>query len=283
MYSNLDDQPLGVETQTGMPESIRARLARFSEEHAANAVIAPVEQQYCTRAEMEALRHEMQMRIEAIKADMPRYRTVDMIDHACRPLRDEIAGLKDDLGNVCRALGRYATSECGEVPESDLLTYLKCQVWHSPWLTKDEQKIKSIWSFRVSVEVRHHRLPEEINVRLFPIRQFYKMAKKPSMRTEPVIEACEYFLDHGGDDAWAGFIQGFTRKKGRPYVKDQVGFIHGHQSDVSPLATQVRVSFLLGGKLHSFSNVRPSNGDAGSSLWWCEWRAGEPSTNEPSA
>ena len=44
MYSNLDDQPLGVETQTGMPESIRARLARFSEEHAAKAVIAPVEQ-----------------------------------------------------------------------------------------------------------------------------------------------------------------------------------------------------------------------------------------------
>ena len=103
------------------------------------------------------------------------------------------------------------------------------------------------------------------------------------MRTEPVIQACEFLLDNGGDDAWAGFIQGFTRKKGRPYVKQQVGFIHGHQSDTSPMATQARVSFMLDGKLHAFSNMRPSNGDEGSSLWWCEWRAGEPSTSEPNA
>ncbi len=69
MYSNLDGQPLEVETQTGMPESIRARIARFNEEQAAKAIAAPIEQQYCTRAEMEALRYEMQMRMdEAIKA-----------------------------------------------------------------------------------------------------------------------------------------------------------------------------------------------------------------------
>ncbi len=102
-----------------------------------------------------------------------------MIEHACRPLADQIEGLRDDNDNLRRALGRYAMSECGELPANDLTTYLKCQVWYSPWLTKDEQKIKSIWSFRVSVEVRHHRLPEEINVRLFPIKQFYKTAKKP--------------------------------------------------------------------------------------------------------
>ena len=68
MYSNSDGQPLAVETQTGMPESIRARIARFNEEQAAKAIAAPIEQQYCTRAEMEALRYEMQMRMnEAIK------------------------------------------------------------------------------------------------------------------------------------------------------------------------------------------------------------------------
>ena len=76
-----------------------------------------------------------------------------MIEHACRPLWDQIDGLREDNDNLRRALGRYAISECGELPANDLTTYLKCQVWYSPWLTKDEQKIKSIWSFRVSVEV----------------------------------------------------------------------------------------------------------------------------------
>jgi hypothetical protein len=282
MYSNFDGQLLEVEI--GIPASIRARLAQFDEEQAAKAAAPPTEPQYCTRAEMEALRYKMQQQMdEAIKAIVPPYSPAAMIEHACRPLRDEIADLKDDLGNVCRALGRYAISECGEVPGSDLLTYLKCQVWYSPWLTKDEQKTKSIWSFRLSVEVRHHRLPEEINIRLFPIAQFYKTAKKPAMRTEPVIQACEYLLDCAREDSWAGFIQGFTRKKGRPYVKEQVAFITGHQNDTSPIATQARVSFMLDGKLHVFSDMRPSNGDSGSSLWWCEWRASDPSTTELSA
>jgi hypothetical protein len=197
---------------------------------------------------------------------------------------DEIANLKDDLANVTRALGRYAISECGEVPENHLLTYLKCQVWHSPWLTKDEQKIKSIWSLRLSVEVAHHRLPEEINIRLFPLKQFYKTATKPANRTDSVISACDFLMDHGATgDAWAGFIQGFTRKKGRPYVKDQAAFLVHAGRDITPTATQARLSFMLAGKLHRFSDMRPANGDAGSALWWCEWRASESSRSEPAA
>jgi hypothetical protein len=281
MYSNFDDQPTEVETR--VPESIRARIARFEEDKAVKAVTPPIEQQF-TLSDVEALlaKHDRLFQTKIDEATLRFASSSAMIEHACRPLLDQIEGLRDDNDNLRRALGRYAISEGGELPANDLTTYLKCQVWYSPSLTKDEQKFKSIWSFRVSVEVRHHRLPEEINVRLFPIEQFYKTAKKPALRTEPVIQACEYLLDHGGQDAWAGFIQGFTRKKGRPYVKEQVGFIHGHQTDTSPAATQARVSFMLDGKLHTFSNMRRSNGDERSSLWWCEWRAGEPSTSERS-
>ena len=97
--------------------------------------------------------------------------------------------LEEDNDNFRRALGRYAISECGELPHPDLdITYLKSQIWYSPWLTEAEKRTKSIWSPRFSVDVRHHRLPEEINVRLFPIKQFYKSAKRPAMQTESVME-----------------------------------------------------------------------------------------------
>ncbi len=236
MHSNLDGQPPEVGTQTEMPESIRARIARFEKERAATGVTLPTDQQqYCTRGEMEVLRYEMRMQIdEAIKSVGPRYSAVDLIDFRCRPIDDEIAKLKDDLANVTRALGRYAISECGEVPKNHLLTYLKCQVWHSPWLTKDEQKIKSIWSLRLSVEVAHHRLPEEINIRLFPLRQFYKTATKPANGTDSVMTACDFLMDHGAtDDAWAGFIQGFARKEGHTSrIKRRSSFTSGHSGKV---------------------------------------------------
>ena len=107
MYCKSDNQPIGVETQTGMPESIRARIARFNGDQAAKTIAPPIEPQYCTRAEMESLRYEMQMRMdEAIKAITPRYSAVDMIEHACRPLLAQIDGLRDDNDNLRRALGR---------------------------------------------------------------------------------------------------------------------------------------------------------------------------------
>lgn len=58
---------------------------------------------------------------------------------------------------------------CVAAPDLDI-TYLKSQIWYSPWLTEAEKRTNSIWSLRFSVDVRHHRLPEEINVRLFPIK-----------------------------------------------------------------------------------------------------------------
>jgi hypothetical protein len=267
------------ETILALPESSPMRqrwLQRFNEERTEpQPTLLESNDQCCAGSEMQV----MKQRLDALEARMPSYSFPAMLDFALHSRDQEIADLKDQNSLIIRALGKYAIGECGELPDKALLTYLKCQVWHSPHLTKDEQKIKSIWSFRLSIEVAHHRLPEEINVRLFPLKQFYHTARKPNMRTQPIVDACENLLDHGmEDEAWAGFIQGFTRKKGRPYVKEQAGFIFNHMKDTSPMATQAQVMFSLSGKLHEFSPMRPANGDAGSSLWWCEWRQSEAAT-----
>jgi hypothetical protein len=246
------------------PSPLRDRWMKGCDQETEPEVQVHPHEQYVTRAEMDELRREMQ----AVRA----YFDSTVIDFDIGARDAEIAALKEQNALIIRALGKYAISECGEVPDSALLTYLKCQIWYSPHLTKDEQKNKSIWSFRLSVEVAHHRLPEEINIRLFPISQFYYTAKKPHMRTPLIIQACEFLLDQKSD-AWAGFVQGFTHKKGRPYVKEQAGFIVGHTNDTSstPLVSP-QVSFALAEKQHIFTPVRPANGDAGSSLWWCDWR-----------
>jgi hypothetical protein len=172
-----------------MPESIRARIARFNGDQAAKTIAPPIEPQYCTRAEMESLRYEMQMRMdEAIKAITPRYSAVDMIEHACRPLLAQIDGLRDDNDNLRRALGRYAMSECGELPANDLTTYLKCQVWYSPWLTKDEQKIQE-----------HLELPRVCGSGASPIARRDQRALVPA---HPVLQDSEKTVhanpaDHG--------------------------------------------------------------------------------------
>jgi hypothetical protein len=75
-------------------------------------------------------------------------------------------------------------------------------------------------------------------------------------------------------------VQGFTRKKGGPYVKEQAAFLVHADEDTSPKATQARLKLILYGGLYRFSDIRPANGDEGSALWWCEWK---PTTNEANA
>jgi hypothetical protein len=221
----------------------------------------------------EAVNRRMKEIERAIAVPAPAPPAATLIEFAIRPLRDRIEALEECNDNFRRALGRYAISECGELPHPDLgITYLKCQIWYSPWLTQAEQRTKSIWSLRLSVNVRHHRLPEEINVRLFPIKQFYKTAKKPAMQTESVMGACEFLTEHASDNAYAGYVQGFTRKKGRPYVKEQAAFLVHADEDTSPMATQARLTLIIYGRLYRFSDMRPANGDQGSALWWCEWK-----------
>ena len=250
------------------PSPFRDRWIKGCDQATQPEVQVQPNEQYCIRAKMDELRREMQ----AVRACA----NPTLLEFALGARDAEIADLKEQNALIIRALGKYAISECGEVPDNALLTYLKCQIWYSPHLTKDEQKIKSIWSFRLSIEVAHHRLPEEINIRLFPISQFYHTAKKPHMRTPLIIAECEALLDQQ-TDAWAGFVQGFTQKKGRPYVKEQAGFIVDHTHDTSPTPlVSPKVSFALAEKLHFFTPVRPANGDAGSALWWCDWRPVPP-------
>ena len=210
-------------------------------------------------------------RVNAVPAPAPPGAT--LIEFTIRPLRDRIEALEEDNDNFRRALGRYAISESGELPHPDLgITYLKCQIWYSPWLTQVEQRTKSIWSLRLSVDVRHHRLPEEINVRLLPIKQFYKTAMKPAMQTELVIGASGFLIEKASDNSYAGYVQGFTRKKGRPYVKEQAAFLVHADEDTSPMATRARLTLILYDRVFRFGDVRPANGSAGSALWWCEWK-----------
>jgi hypothetical protein len=221
----------------------------------------------------EAVNRRMKEIELAIAVPAPAPPAASLIEFMIRPLRDRIEALEEDNDNFRRALGRYAISESGELPHPDLgITYLKGQIWYSPWLTQAEQRTKGIWSLRLSVDVRHHRLPEEINVRLLPIKQFCKTAKRPAMQTESVMGACEFLTENASDNAYAGYVQGFTRKKGRPYVKDQAAFLVHADEDTSSMATQARLTLILYGRLYRFSDVRPANGNAGSALWWCEWK-----------
>jgi hypothetical protein len=65
-------------------------------------------------------------------------------------------------------------------------------------------------------------------------------------------------------------VQGFTRKKGGPYVKEQAAFLVHADEDTSPKATQARLTLILYGGLYRFR----------SALWWCEWK---PTTSEANA
>jgi hypothetical protein len=164
--------------------------------------------------------------------------------------------------------------EYGKLPLVSDLTKIGCQVWYSPWLTAEQRRHWSVWSLRLTVSIMNHRVIEEINVRLFPFKQFYASAHKPQYRTDPVLAECDAIQEGGyGGDIWAGFVQGFTDGGGRPFVKEQVAFLIHHEMDKSPKATQARVALLLDGELLVFDGIRPAAGDSEkSSLWYCQWK-----------
>ena len=192
-------------------------------------------------------------------------------------LNQKIESLQADNDEFRRKLGIYATLECGQAPHASDLTRLACQVWYSPHLTAEQRRNKSIWSLRLTIDVMHHRISEEINVRLFPFKQFYAMARKPKYRTDAVMRECSRIDAMGyADDTWAGFIQSFTRGGGRPYVQEQAAFLTDHERDVSPNATQARLHLLLADDKLTFGNPRPSAGGDDSSLWYLEWKPKKP-------
>ena len=81
----------------------------------------------------EAVNRRMKEIERAIAVPAPAPPAATLIEFAIRPLRDRIEALEEDNDNFRRALGRYAISECGELPHPDLgITYLKCQILVQP-------------------------------------------------------------------------------------------------------------------------------------------------------
>jgi hypothetical protein len=81
-----------------------------------------------------------------------------------------IASLEAENADFRRKLGIYAMLECGQIAQVSDLTKIGCQIWYSPHLTAVQRRIKSVWSLRLTVSIQHHRVMEEINVRLFPFQ-----------------------------------------------------------------------------------------------------------------
>ena len=201
-------------------------------------------------------------------------------DSEIRRLADKVAELEEDAVEFRRKLGMYAMLECGQVPQVDDLTRIGCQVWFTPNLTAEQRRIKSVWSLRLAIDIKHHRVTEEINVRLFPLKEFWAMAKKPKHRTDAVTQLCEMLIAKGQrDTTWAGFVQSFTRNGGRPYCKEQLAVLMYHDEDRSPTATQAKMHLMIGGQVLGFGSMRPSAGGEASSLWYCDWRPCSQSRN----
>ena len=201
-------------------------------------------------------------------------------DSEIRRLADRVAELEEDAVEFRRKLGMYAMLECGQVPQVDDLTRIGCQVWFTPNLTAEQRRTKSVWSLRLAIDIKHHRVTEEINVRLFPLKEFWAMAKKPKHRTDAVTQLCEMLIAKGQrDTTWAGFVQSFTRNGGRPYCKEQLAVLMYHDEDRSPTATQAKMHLMIGGQVLGFGSMRPSAGGEASSLWYCDWRPCSQSRN----
>jgi hypothetical protein len=183
-----------------------------------------------------------------------------------------IAALEAENADFRRKLGMYAMLECGQIPQVSDLTKIGCQIWYSPHLTAVQRRIKSVWSLRLTVSILHHRVMEEINVRLFPFQQFYKTASLPKNRTNALMQICDA-LQEGKrtGETWCGFVQAFTDGGGRPYVREQVAILQDHEFDTAVTATQTRVYLMLDSDLHRFSPPRPAAGKSNkSALWYCE-------------
>ena len=105
-------------------------------------------------------------------------------EHANFSRDRRIAALEAENADFRRKLGMYAMLDCGQIPQVSDLTKIGCQIWYSPHLTAAERRIKSVWSLRLTVSILHHRVMEEINVRLFPFKQFHKTASLPKNRTD---------------------------------------------------------------------------------------------------
>jgi hypothetical protein len=156
-------------------------------------------------------------------------------EHANLSRDRRIAALEAENADFRRKLGMYAMLECGQIPQVSDLTKIGCQIWHSPHLTAVQRRSKSVWSQRLTVSILHHRVMEEINVRLFPFQQFYKTASPPKNRT---MHSCRYVMH-------------FRRANGQG-KRGAASFRHSLTEAVAPMSGTIRSpSFRI------MSSIRP--------------------------
>jgi hypothetical protein len=169
-------------------------------------------------------------------------------EHANISRDRRIAALEAENADFRRKLGMYAMLECGQIPQVSDLTKIGCQIWYSPYLTAAQRRSKSVWSLRLTVSIQHHRVMEEINVRLYPFQQFYKTASQPKNRTDALMQICDALQEGKRTvETWCGFVQAFT-DGGRPPLCQGTGghpsgsrVQYGRHSDTSPCLSNARL------------------------------------------
>ncbi len=235
--------------------------------------ITPVPGLYDERYVIDDLReqvkaHELNLKLALRCFDAEKAKT----EAQFKNLQHEIAELRNDNNTFARKLGQYAMAEYGQIPILSDITYLKAQVWYTPGLSATERRSKSVWSLRLTVDMRNHRLLEELNIRLFPLKQFRTTYKKQKNPLPELLDEVDALIKEDYGNVWAGCVQTFTRGAGRPYNPAQVAFLTNHEIDRSPESRHASLMFWLDGEVIKFGSPRPSHGDAGSSLWYLEWR-----------
>jgi hypothetical protein len=200
------------------------------------------------------------------------------------PLKSQIAELTSKIDELeCdnqefrRRLGVHNLTEHGMIPALTDITYMKSQIWYTPNLSQEDRRNKSIWSLRISFDICHRRAMQEINIRLFPFKQFYKLVKQPKYQVPAIMQCCEFLRQQNATDAtWAGLVQSFTRGAGRPYEAGQAALLMDHEIEITPNSPHTRLHLIVEGKPITFGHPRPAAGGDRSALWFVEWRPNKP-------
>jgi hypothetical protein len=156
----------------------------------------------------------------------------------------------------------------GRLPALSEITQLKVQIFHTPDLSSDERKAKTEWSLRLTVWVNGARAVEEIKgVPLYPGREFVqKVANLDGDVPDKTKDLAQASADHDPDDLLIGMLRAKTRRKGRPYIADQVCLLLDHLSD------RPMVGISIGDEDVEFRNFRPAAGTKrGRAKLWDEW------------
>jgi hypothetical protein len=176
--------------------------------------------------------------------------------------------LQDDVARLLACVEMRPHLIGGRLPALSEMAQLRVQIFHTPNLSPAERKAKTEWSLRFTVWINGVRANEEIKgVPLYPGREFaQKVARLPGDVPDATKAYAEQAASRDPGDLLIGMLRAKTRRKGTPYISDQVCLLGHHLSD-RPI---VRIS--ISGEDVEFQNFRPATGTkAGHAKWWDEW------------